>query len=536
MKKRIVSAVCAATFLVGSLGAPVVDSGVRLIPDLAVSADEPLVYGDTYTGYFYYKYLDDGTIEIVDYSTGGYGMHPEIPSSIEGTIVTRIGDSAFRDTWISSITIPSTITVIGDCAFTKCYNLTDVSLPNSVTNIGSAFMKCTGLESIKLSNKLTKLDERSFWQCENLKSITIPDSITSISFRAFFECYNLTKINIGSNNSVYSSVDGILYNKDKTTLLCCPGGKTSVTIPTTVSKLGDSSFECCVNLKEIIIPDNVKNLDSEVFLGCTGLKEIVIPNSITKISFGVFNDCKNLKKITIPKSVIDIRYSAFDNCSSLKDVYYNGTIKQWNNISIATENNTNEYLINATIHCTDGTINPKDEPVPERESITNAKVDVTNKTYTGKALNPAPKVTLGGKTLTKGTDYKVAYKNNKNCGKATVTVTGMGKYTGTKTASFIIKPKKVAVKKLTSPKTKTVKLTWAKAKGGVTGYKVQLALDKKFKKSPKTYTVKKAASAAKTVKGLKKGKTYYARVCAYKTVGKTTYKGSWSAVKKVKCK
>lgn len=168
--------------------------------------------------------------------------------------------------------------------------------------------------------------------------------------------------------------------------------------------------------------------------------------------------------------------------------------------------------------------------------ISESKIKTANKTYTGKALKPAPKVTLGGKTLTKGTDYKVAYKNNKNCGKATVTVTGMGKYTGTKTASFIIKPKKVAVKKLTSPKTKTVKLTWAKAKGGVTGYKVQLALDKKFKKSPKTYTVKKAASAAKTVKGLRKGKTYYARVCAYKTVGKTTYKGSWSAVKKVKCK
>ncbi|MBQ1537018.1 MAG: fibronectin type III domain-containing protein [Ruminococcus sp.] len=171
-----------------------------------------------------------------------------------------------------------------------------------------------------------------------------------------------------------------------------------------------------------------------------------------------------------------------------------------------------------------------------KTDISKATVKVANKTYTGKALKPAPTVTLDGKTLKKGTDYTVSYKNNVNCGKASVTVTGIGKYTGSKTANFIIKPAKVASKKLTSPKTKQVKLTWTKAKGGVTGYQIVLGLNKKMTSGKKTVWVKKAAAAAKTVKGLKAKKTYYAKVRAYKQVGSKKYYGAWSTIRKAKCK
>ncbi len=136
----------------------------------------------------------------------------------------------------------------------------------------------------------------------------------------------------------------------------------------------------------------------------------------------------------------------------------------------------------------------------------------------------------------KGTDYTVSYKNNKNCGKATVTVKGKGDYCDSKNGSFIIKPAKAAAKKFAAAKKGTAKLTWKKSAGKVDGYKIQISLDKKFKKSPKTYTVKKAAAVSKTITKLKSGKTYYARVCAYKKVGKTVYKGAWSAAKKAKIK
>ena len=216
---------------------------------------------------------------------------------------------------------------------------------------------------------------------------------------------------------------------------------------------------------------------------------------------------------------------AFFECPVLNDVYYIGTKAQWKKIEI---DSRNDCLLNATIHYSDDD--------SETTSLSQATVTVSNKTYTGKALKPAVTVKLSGKTLKSGTDYSVAYKNNTNCGKATVTVTGKGSYTGTKSGSFIIKPKKVTAKKLTSPKTKQIKLTWTKASGGVTGYEVQIATNKAFSKGKKSYTVAKAATVSKTVTKLKKGTKYYARVRAYKTVGKTKYYGAWSAIKSVKCK
>ncbi|MCR5141167.1 MAG: NEAT domain-containing protein [Ruminococcus sp.] len=185
---------------------------------------------------------------------------------------------------------------------------------------------------------------------------------------------------------------------------------------------------------------------------------------------------------------------------------------------------------------TDETPSTPDDPAPAKQSIAKATVKVSNKTYTGKALKPAVTVTLGGKTLKKGTDYTVSYKNNKKVGKATVTVTGKGSYTGTKSKAFIIKPAKMKIKAAKSTAKNKIKVTWTKAKGGVTGYKVQIALNKKFTKSKKTYTVKKASAASKTITKLKSGKKYFVRVRAYKTVGKKTYYGKYSAIKTVKVK
>lgn len=176
-------------------------------------------------------------------------------------------------------------------------------------------------------------------------------------------------------------------------------------------------------------------------------------------------------------------------------------------------------------------------PKKERADISKATVTVASATvYTGKALKPAVTVKLGGKTLMKNTDYSIAYKSNTNCGKATITITGKGGYTGTKTATFIIKPAKATISSIKSPKTKQLKVTWKKSAGGVSGYQVMIATNNKFTKGKKTVTITSAATTSKTFSGLKKGTTYFAKVRAYKTVGKTKYYGTWSAVKSVKTK
>ena len=178
----------------------------------------------------------------------------------------------------------------------------------------------------------------------------------------------------------------------------------------------------------------------------------------------------------------------------------------------------------------------KDNTKPKlaRTSIAKASVSgLKNKTYTGKAINPTPVVKLNGKTLKSGTDYTVSYKNNKAVGTATVTITGKGAYTGTAKATFKINPKKTTLKKLTSPKTKKLKVTYSKV-SGITGYQVTYSTSGKFTK--KTTKSVNASGTSKTISKLTKGKTYYVKVRTYKTVNGKKYYSGYSKVKKVKVK
>ncbi len=161
------------------------------------------------------------------------------------------------------------------------------------------------------------------------------------------------------------------------------------------------------------------------------------------------------------------------------------------------------------------------------------KLTVKSQTYTGKALKPAVTVKYGSKTLKKGTDYTVSYKNNKAVGVATVTVKGKGGYTGTKKVTFNILPRSVAISKLTAGK-QSLTVKWGR-RAEATGYELQYALKSSFA-GAKTVKIKKNATVSATIKKLKTGKTYYVRLRSYKTVGKKTFYSAWSKGKGVKVK
>ena len=163
---------------------------------------------------------------------------------------------------------------------------------------------------------------------------------------------------------------------------------------------------------------------------------------------------------------------------------------------------------------------------------------ITAKTYTGKALKPAPKVVLKGKTLKKGTDYTVSYKKNVNVGTATVVVKGKGSYTGTKTKTFKINPKGTTLKSVTKA-SKAVKVKWTKQAAKmktsrITGYQILLATNSKFTKGKKTVNVTGYSKVSKKVTGLKGGKKYYVKIRTYKKIGSTKYYSKWSGAKSVK--
>ena len=166
-------------------------------------------------------------------------------------------------------------------------------------------------------------------------------------------------------------------------------------------------------------------------------------------------------------------------------------------------------------------------------SIAKATVSgLSNKTYTGKAITQTPTVKLGSKTLKKGADYTVTFKDNKAVGTATVTIKGKGNYKGTVSKTFKITPKKTTLKSVTSLKTKQMKVTWTKV-NGATGYQITYAASSDFKTGKKNVN---ATGTSKTISGLTKGKTYYVKVRTYKTVKGTKYYSGYSSVKKIKVK
>ena len=288
--------------------------------------------------------------------------------------VTSIGEQAFQGCEsLTSVTIPDSVTSISSYTFASCTSLTSVTIPNSVTSIGEfAFRYCKSLTSVAIPNSVTSIGERAFSECTSLTSVTIPDSVTSIGVGAFASCTSLTGIWVAEGNSHYSSdASGVLFSKDKTTLVQCPGtlaacmipdsvtsivgyafagctSLTNVTIPDSVTSIGSHAFSYCKSLTSVTIPDSVTSIGGSAFGNCTSLTSVTIPDSVTSIGDWAFSHCTSLTSVTIPDSVTSINWYAFYNCKSLTDVYYAGSEAQWKAISISSTGN--DDLLNANIH------------------------------------------------------------------------------------------------------------------------------------------------------------------------------------------
>ena len=287
--------------------------------------------------------------------------------------VTSIGCWSFSNcASLTSVTIPGSVTSIGEYTFSGCTSLTSVTIPDSVTSIGDgAFCRCSSLTSVTIPDSVTSIGEQAFSYCKSLTSVTIPDSVTSIGVGAFASCTSLTGIWVTEGNSHYSSdASGVLFNKDKTTLVQCPGtlaacmipdsvtsivgyafdgcaSLTSVAIPDGVTSIGHGAFYNCTSLTSVTIPDGVTSIGNSAFYNCTSLTSVTIPDGVTSIGVYTFSGCTSLTSVTIPDGVTSIGDWAFYRCESFTDIYFTGTESAWNSIAIGVGN---AALKNANIH------------------------------------------------------------------------------------------------------------------------------------------------------------------------------------------
>ena len=260
---------------------------------------------------------------------------------------------------LTSVTIPNTVTSIGDFAFSSCGNLTSVTISGSVISLGQGvFQNCFSLKSVTICDGVTSIGEYMFYGCSQLTDIVIPNSVTTIQDHAFQKCSSLSTITIP--HTVTHIGDNVFSECSKLTNINIPndvvtiGGSafssctslTSIVIPNNVTTIGINAFSGCTNLTSVVIPDSVITIGWGAFASCTQLSNVVIGSGVTNIDEHVFNNCGNLTHITVPNSVTNIASMAFSYCRKIATVYFEGTEDQWGKITVGS---SNEGLTGATI-------------------------------------------------------------------------------------------------------------------------------------------------------------------------------------------
>ncbi len=557
LKKRLLSILLAAVMVLTMLPLGLVDTAY------AAETANSGTCGDNVT----WRLSDDGVLTI-----SGTGDMADF--EWDGTPWCSVSSQ------VKSVVIKDGVTSIGDCAFGGCISLTSVSIPDGVISIGfAAFESCSLLTGVTIPNSVTGIGDYAFGYCSSLISVTIPGSVTSIGEAAF--AGGSTSVNVSRENKNYCSVDGGLYDKQKTTIFH-PGKiqNGAFRVPDGVNRIGDSAFFDCTSLTSVIIPKSVTSIGSLAFLGCIRLTNVTIPDGVTSIGDAAFagsttsinvsrenkNYCsvdgglynkqkttilhpgkiqngtfripdgvtsigdyafdgyRSLTNVTIPDSVTNICYGAFLDCIKLTDVYYDGTASDWAKITIE---EGNEDLTNATLHCAQSA--PTAPVVRIGNSATSGKPMLTwNAVYGATSYRIYRSTSRGSGYSLLGTTTATSYTNTgakagttyyyrvKACNDA-----GLSPYSNIvsgQVKTVTPKPAAPVVKIGHSAASGKPMLTW-NAVSGATSYKVYRATSQNG-----TYSLLGTVTATSyTNTGAKAGVTYYYKVKAVNSAGESAY-------------
>ncbi len=433
--------------------------------------------------------------------------------------LTKIGGSSFwKCSVLKEINLPDGVTEIYGNAFQGCSSLEKINIPAGMEFeylSGGTFLGCSSLTEIAVSegnplyageggclyNKdktkiiaypgakgmvtvpegITEIGYGAFENGSNLTEITIPSSVNKIAIGVFAGCSSLQKIEVQEGSVTYASENGCLYNKDKTEILACPGGKTEITISPGVTKIGAYAFYHCANLPELDIPDSVETIEHHAFAECSSLTALHIPQNVSAIGECTFADCSNLTfisvseesanyandaqgclynlsktefhacpgsktEVAIPDSVHTIKACAFACCRNLAKVTVPESVKvigieafvDCDNLTIYGKSGsyaqTHAAELRVPFVATDGNISPI------KKEISECRITISPESFVYDGAEKRPSVTVadGEVLLEENIDYTVSYQNNRDAGTGQVILTGIGGYTGTAEREFTI--------------------------------------------------------------------------------------------------
>lgn len=350
-----------------------------------------------------YKVTGSNTATLTGYDEKGLipSGNVTLPSVLDGYTITRIGENCFRDSEaceglasLTGVTVPNTVKVIEDSAFCNCENLTAVSLPEGLEVIDDYAFGYTSAQTFNIPSTVTTIGEGAFSDVPISGTLVIPATVKTVGPQAFCGTNISSLIVKGDttfeNEMKHGKPDGATFawswelesivfegsNGTLPELMFQRSDKiTSVVFPKGLVTIPSGMFSCCESLTEIVIPDSVQNVDGfdncvnlekvslpnsvksiRGFNGCekltnitlpqslekiedyafqeSGLVQIIIPEKVTSIGWLSFQACTNLKKIYIPASMKTIEAQAFGKCTNLTDVYYGGSEVAWKNVNI----------------------------------------------------------------------------------------------------------------------------------------------------------------------------------------------------------
>lgn len=269
---------------------------------------------------------------------------------------------------LTSVTLPKSLKTLPDWTFSSCFNqndnLTSILIDDSnpyYSSDGSAlfdkyktkmFFAVKSLREYAIPSSVSEIIQEAFYNCRHLKTLVLPLRLKSVNGHHFSNCDSLYSISVDEKNPYLCSDGSALYNKDKSELVFVYHTVRKMSIPSSVTKIGDYAFYNCTNLSSLTLPSGVKEIGFSAFQGCKSLTSVTIPSGVKYISSFTFRDCESLRFINLPSDLKDIGEEAFEGCTGLTSIY--AFMEKPCEIDETTFEN--ETIINATLYVPKGSL------------------------------------------------------------------------------------------------------------------------------------------------------------------------------------